>query len=176
MHHCFQVAFLMGFWQHFCDHAVAMCVASLESRFCACFVCFIAVIWVYGTLSFGDFSGGKMVPWQNYARQNCPWANPPPPHTHTSLDGKMDPLLVALRPATDTAWWGGGACPPRTRSALLGFKIASAVLMPVAPPAEQAPGGCYRRQCVRPSFPTERGRNRVLREGDELTQTSLRDI
>ena len=64
----------------------------------------------------------------------------------------------------------------RRRSALVGCQPASAALLPVAPPPGQAPCGRGPRRCVRPSFPTERVCNRVLREGDGLTQTSLRDI
>ena len=26
--------------------------------------CFVAVIWAYGTWSFGDFKGGEIVPWR----------------------------------------------------------------------------------------------------------------
>ena len=70
------------------------------------------------------------------------------------------------------------ACPlshPPNR-ALVGLELASAALMPVAPPPDQAPCGYYTRKRVCPSFPTERVCTRGLREGDELTHASLRNI
>ena len=48
----------------FWDQVVAMCCNFGLSVWCmSC--CFVAVIWAYGTYSFGDFKGGELFPWRN---------------------------------------------------------------------------------------------------------------
>ena len=45
----------------FWDQVVAMC-CNFELSVCCLSCCVVAVIWAYGTWSFGDFKGGKVVP------------------------------------------------------------------------------------------------------------------
>ena len=55
------------------------CVEILESLSCACFVCFIAVIWAYSTLSFGDVKEAKFSPDEIIPRKIVHGQNSPPP-------------------------------------------------------------------------------------------------
>ena len=80
-----QVAFLTGCWG-FGSSSVTVLWPSVAifGVSCACFVCGIAVIRGYGTLSFGDFKGGEMDP-----------GRPPPPPAYPFAKRREQGLVCA---------------------------------------------------------------------------------
>ena len=78
MHFYLQVVALMGFWQQLCDHVLAMCCNfGVFSR--ACFVCFVAVLYAYGTLSFWGFQGWQDFPLPKVSPVKLSLGEIPPP-------------------------------------------------------------------------------------------------